>query len=225
MKKILIVLIAMTLITGLAAMVYATGDGAGIVTSPHDFSSALWNATGEICVTCHTPHAAITGEQLLWNHAMSTATYTMYSSATLTAKNMTVDAQPTGINKLCLACHDGTVALDSFGGATGITMISPTYPAQMNIGTNLSKTHPIGVVYDDDPIDGSGDMNLRPAATTAMGLSGFISDVLEVGKITCHSCHDVHNQESAPNTELLRVANTVAAGGTASGLCLTCHIK
>lgn len=223
MKKVLIVILAVTLIAGLAAIVYATGDGAGIVTSPHDFSSGVgassWNKTGEICAVCHAPHAASAVDPLLWNHANSSATYTMYSSALLTAKGVTQDAQPSGISKLCLACHDGTVALDSFGGATGITPISPTYPAQMNLGTNMQKTHPIGVEYSDIK-----DPNLWPAATRAMGLSGYIADVLEAGKIQCHSCHDVHNQESAPSSELLRVGNTTSTG-SASGLCLTCHIK
>jgi hypothetical protein len=58
-----------------------------------------------------------------------------------------------------------------------------------------------------------------------MGTSGTIASVLDNGKVQCSSCHDVHDQESVAGSHLLRVAQTVAQGGTASGLCLTCHIK
>jgi hypothetical protein len=58
-----------------------------------------------------------------------------------------------------------------------------------------------------------------------MGTSGTIADVLDAGKVQCSSCHDVHDQESVAGTHLVRVAQSVAQGGVASGLCLTCHDK
>ena len=60
----------------------------------------------DVCIFCHTPHHA-SGDGPLWNHQMSGASYTPYSSSTLKA---TV-GQPTGSSRLCLSCHDGTVAL------------------------------------------------------------------------------------------------------------------
>ena len=82
-----------------------------IVFTKHNLSvsgpgSLRASTEADICIFCHAPHNT-TGVGPLWNHALSAATYTPYSSSTLKA---TV-GQPTGASKLCLSCHDGTVAL------------------------------------------------------------------------------------------------------------------
>lgn len=217
---------------GLAVMIWtaappalANGAGNGITNSPHDFSSEAWNDTGEICRVCHVPHdhgrtrGATVG--LLWNHALSTATYTMYSSDTLDGA---ADAQPTGISKMCLGCHDGTVAIDDFdnhNGGTNFIGADDQVPGITDGGNpDLRATHPISIIYD------TVDTGLFPTSNT-MGGSGTIADVLENGKVQCHSCHDVHDSpgEAVANTHLLRVAQTTNQGGSPSGLCLTCHDK
>ena len=89
-----------------------------IVGSAHDFSGQGWSG-GQICVPCHTPHKAniTVADAPLWNHALTAATFTLYSSPTL---NATL-TQPGGGSKLCFSCHDGTVAINSFGGTTDST--------------------------------------------------------------------------------------------------------
>ena len=116
---------------------------AAISGTDHDFSSRGWGST-EICVFCHAPHntnTSVAGAPL-WNHAVTGATFTMYSSSSLKA---TMPGQPAGVSKLCLSCHDGVTALDSFGTRTPtagpITGIA-------NIGTNLGNDHPIGFAYN-----------------------------------------------------------------------------
>ena len=81
-----------------------------IVGSAHDFSGEGWSG-GEICLPCHTPHNADTTEPdaPLWNHAVTSALYTLYDSPTMDV----APEQPRPASKLCLSCHDGTVALDS----------------------------------------------------------------------------------------------------------------
>ncbi len=183
----------------------------GIVNSEHDFSGESWNTTTEICITCHTPHDAdmTVADSPLWNHEVTAATFTLYSSSTLDATDL---GQPDGVSKLCLSCHDGTVALDSFGGATGSTMIT----GGALVGTDLSNDHPISFTYDDTLATTDGE--LFPPSTTNSGLGGTINaDLLVGGKLECSSCHDVHDADG--NTNLLRIANT------ASALCLTCHNK
>ena len=68
------------------------------------------NNYGEVCVYCHTPHAANTTIALpLWNRTNKLTTYNTYNSSTITQPV----SQP-GPNSLsCLSCHDGTVAIDS----------------------------------------------------------------------------------------------------------------
>ncbi|MBI4849983.1 MAG: hypothetical protein HY808_15650 [Nitrospirae bacterium] len=236
MKKIIILALAVLLTAGVASMALANGLGMGIAGSPHDFSTDVWNARQEICRVCHVPHDHQLATQyylngLLWNHGVSSATYTMYNNAWSSSINGVSSAQPDGTAKLCLGCHDGTVAIDTFDKYAGGTIFIGGYNAGYKIpgfldGTNLDLrgTHPISITYNDDPAAG-GDVNLAVATATAIGTSGTIAEVLDNGKVQCSSCHDVHDQEAVAGTHLLRVAQTVATGGSASGLCLTCHIK
>ena len=198
-------LASVTLVAYFAA--FASMTHAEIAGSDHDFSGAGWSQ-GQICIVCHTPHNADTSAvgAPLWNHEVSTATYTLYSSPTLDA---TV-SQPAGASKLCLSCHDGTVAIDSFGGNTGSVMIS----GDKLIGTDLTGSHPISFTYDASLAVTDG--GLYDPGTASSGLGGTITeDLLFDDSLECASCHDVHN--SADNDDLLRINN---AG---SALCLTCH--
>ncbi len=188
------------------------GFGQTIVGSAHDFSGETWNPTGEICIVCHTPHHAdvsVTNAPM-WNHDVSTATYTLYSSSTLDATDL---GQPDANSKLCLSCHDGTVAVDNFGGATGGTEF---VSGDILIGTNLSGHHPISFTYD--AALATADGGLFDPTTTSSGLGGTIDgDMLFANKLECGSCHDVHNGSG--------VANLLVKSNASSALCLTCHNK
>ncbi len=231
MKKLLIIAFAVALVTGMSSMAMALITG-----SAHDFSAADWNPTGEICRVCHVPHDHALDTRyytngLLWNHAVSEATYQLYDQAWSSTLDGT-PIQPDGHSKLCLACHDGTVATDTFdsyaGGVKDITDWGngrriPYFDVD-GTGNNdagvqdLHGTHPISIDYN------LADPQLN-ALDTPIGTSGTIEDVLEFGKLQCSGCHDVHNTEAVDGTPLLRVANSTSQGGDASGLCLVCHAK
>jgi predicted CXXCH cytochrome family protein len=188
---------------------------AGIGGSKHDFSTTGWSG-GQICVACHAPHNNTNAAgSVLWNHALTTATFTLYSSPTMNATGAAVG----GVSKLCLSCHDGTVALDSFGGNTGTTFIN----ASANLGNNLTNDHPIGITYDGALVTADGGLKaITSAANIGPGgaKTGTIdSNLLAGGKVECSSCHDVHNTNTAVTANLLKITN---AG---SALCLTCHTK
>lgn len=251
----------------------ANGSGAGIVGSPHDFTDGVdggggarvedWNFRGEICRTCHAPHdkardtplGVLDGETqtgLLWNHQLSSLTYTVYTSDTLDG----AIGQPVGIAKLCLGCHDGTVTLDSFDSRIGAS----TDPTTMNevddhfvipnmasaAAGDLRGTHPISVAYNEaGDISGSAANSGLNPDTSTFAFSGLpIAAVLETSTrgnlVQCSSCHDVHDSvgEAVPLTHLLREPNAgdvvdgsdplnpvLVASGVPSGLCLTCHDK
>ncbi|MFZ4399134.1 MAG: cytochrome c3 family protein [Bacteroidales bacterium] len=187
-----------------------------IAGSSHDFSTQTWNTSGEICIVCHTPHNANTSvlDAPLWNHTLSaTASFTMYTSSTM---NSTA-GQPDGSSKLCLSCHDGTVALENFGGVTtGTHLLTGT----TLLGSNLSNDHPISITYD--AALATADGGLHNPNTALSGLGGTIAaNMLIGGKMQCSSCHDVHNSAGGvPGvTSLLRKSNV------GSALCLTCHNK
>ena len=174
---------------------------AGIAGSPHDFSARGWGTT-EVCIFCHAPHNT-TGGTPLWNHKATAATFTLYSSTTL---NATL-AQPAGVSKLCLSCHDGTVAVDSYGTRTGATNVAGT----RLIGTDLSNDHPIGFAYTAALATADGGLVAPASASQVVAGVPLYGSQLE-----CASCHDVHNNTLG---SFLRMANT------GSALCVKCHTK
>lgn len=137
--------------------------------------------TTEICIFCHTPHGANTDASginaPLWNRNLSTARYILYDQVWSTSfegyeKSPKPNA-PTGYSRLCLSCHDGTIALGSVVNPPGsgiyyppLDMIYPTGQAPAGgagtmpvgsgvstgdtrvIGTNLQNDHPVSFLYD-----------------------------------------------------------------------------
>jgi hypothetical protein len=136
MKKLFVI----SLVLG-AGFFLATVASAQITNSAHDLSARTTanNPENQLCIYCHTPHHSDTtvADAPLWNHELTVATFTVYSSTTLDASV----GQPLGVSKLCLSCHDGTVALDAFGGMPGhLGALGAGNSA--NLGTDLSNDHP-----------------------------------------------------------------------------------
>lgn len=219
----------------------STAYGSGIVGSAHDFSDEGW-ADSEICKPCHTPHNAVEASvsSRLWNHQLSNASYTLHG-ARATGTGTTLDATRSGGqvdmdmgSRLCLSCHDGTVALDSFGGTTGTVMIATENP-DVDLGTDLSNDHPVGVsaVYRPEYAPSPGHYPYKPIADVkAAGLrfanlgttrtitntDGTTSTVTNEA-VSCITCHNPHENAEGTDRYLLRMSN---AG---SNMCLTCHDK
>jgi len=202
-----------TLLFFVAAFTASSGSrGESILTSKHNLSTSgpgTIKAEGEmeICVFCHTPHDSLP-EAPLWNRTSSGDTYAPYNSTTLNA----VVGQPTGSAKLCLSCHDGTIALGLVNSRPSeIPMIGgiTTMPSGNTlISTDLSDDHPVSFVFDSALATSNGQLH-DPAT-----LNGFVS--LEDGRVQCTSCHDPHDNRYG---KFLTVDNVGAA------LCLTCHDK
>lgn len=140
---------------------------AGVKGTPHDLSS-LSNTTGpkavsntEECVFCHTPHVAYP-DSPLWNHQYSSvANYTEPSSSTQLS---TPTNPPDGSSKLCLSCHDGTVALGAVrwawtpGGPTSLIAMegagmNGAIPSMYSLGTDLSGTHLVSIAVNPQLIN------------------------------------------------------------------------
>ncbi|MEI8280659.1 MAG: cytochrome c3 family protein [Bacteroidota bacterium] len=219
------IIFATLLVLGLAPLSY----GQGLATSKHDFTSAAWNnATlissnlrGQMCLPCHAPHntndtsAGLTAP--LWNHRMSAqGTYSVYAGYNMQA----VVGQPDGTSKLCLSCHDGTVALENFRTySTGTTYIGSLSSGVSLTGTDLRNDHPISFTYDQALATADGKLYDPTVALSGLAGGGTIAhDMLEGGtKVQCNSCHDPHNGAGVPH--LLIKTNS------GSQLCFTCHNK
>ena len=116
--------------------------------------------------------------------------YKTYTSNSLKA----LPGQPTGKSKLCLSCHDGTIALGSVNSrnqpiqmAGGIT----TIPAgsKTNLGTDLSDDHPISFSYDSDLVD------QEPQAQNPRAFSPPPCNSTPNKELQCTTCHDAHNNQ------------------------------
>nr|WP_242521788.1 cytochrome c3 family protein [Motiliproteus sp. SC1-56] len=176
----------------LAATDLDTRRQSKIAETKHNFSSASGNTvrstdTDEICVFCHTPHGATVqaGVQApLWNRRFSTASYATYSSTSIQA---TIDATPGGASKLCLSCHDGTLAIGALANMPGQDVGSgslsmqgtdaggtmPGDPASgysRDLGIDLSNDHPISLTYNRDLALADGELYNPESTTPGQGL-------------------------------------------------------
>ena len=138
----------------------------------------------EVCIFCHAPHNT-SGKSPLWNRELRATNYDIYQSSTLDAQ----PGQPTGSSKLCLSCHDGTIALGNvLSRADKISMLGGDYmPAGLShLGTNLSDDHPISFYYTTG-LAASDSQLLNPQSLPpAIKLDA-------TGQLQCTACHDPHN--------------------------------
>jgi len=223
------------------------GSRAAVIGSPHDFSGESWNIAksdpNSVCGPCHQAHHANSSVIPLWGHTTSQGPWTMYStlnSPTFIAAP-SQSPTPTGASLACLSCHDGTVAVNSYGGQIqGGSAVTITNTAK--IGTDLTHTHPISFVYNAALV-GTGPNQDRflynpdttqvlvPSSGTFvpgndMTINGFLMSGTH--RVECDSCHDVHNEIGTPydivnNPKLVKIVGT--QNGRGSLLCRSCHNK
>jgi predicted CXXCH cytochrome family protein len=173
----------------------------------------------EICVFCHTPHGGQSTDGPLWNRNLSVQTYQPYDSPSL----QSASGQPTGSSKLCLSCHDGTIALGSVLNVRGGSSValqntgaSGEMPAGTSlIGTNLTNDHPVSFDFDAGVATTDGEL-----VTPSGGMIGPLPLFPRGGgsELQCTTCHDPH---SPTPDNFLRIEPR----DQNNGLCLTCHSK
>jgi len=138
----------------------------------------------QVCIFCHAPHNT-SGVRPLWNRELPLGSYRIYESSTLDADPQ----QPTGASKLCLSCHDGTIALGSvLSRGDQIRMMGGDFrPAGLtNLGTDLSDDHPISFFYTSGLA--ASDRQLVDPQSLPMQVR-----LDEDGQLQCTACHDPHN--------------------------------
>lgn len=164
-----------------------------------------------VCVFCHTPHhanASNLNQTPLWSRELSGKTYDLYASSTLKSSPQ----QPTGSARLCLSCHDGTIALGKLTGGKTIGGLSTPIPVgTANLGEwqarpDLRNDHPISFTY---PL---GEQELVESYALPLEVK------LEDGVLQCTACHDPHNDLN----RYFLVKDNKQPG---SPLCVTCHNK
>lgn len=197
---------------------------AGIAGTKHDFTpsggSPIPGVT-ELCSSCHVPHRPLINVPL-WGHALSNATYVLYNqnpeykptASVYNPSPETFEGTPT---RLCLSCHDGTVAV---AGTAFLTASNPSWimndngpiPAPSDGGQNykgLLGSHPVGVTLGS--MHGNGDcLKCHGEIARKVSVIKFYDK-----KIQCTTCHNPHMKVAG--TKFLVMPNTNSA------LCQTCH--
>ena len=238
-------------VVAFTCVVFASVSYAGISNTVHNMSitgpgTIKATAETEICVFCHVPHNANPAVPL-WNHDMSGAAHTMYDSDYLRRAGYTV---PTGlgttsgnpglISRLCLSCHDGTVAIgavyivrgtilgNNVIAMTGVAPTTETMPTTATgyIGTDLTRHHPVGIEYDPSVTitfgaAGSGvnprTIELLSSPSAPLKLYSYSG----INYVECASCHDPHLE----NYEFLRVTSGTTNAAKVVTTCTSCHNK
>jgi predicted CXXCH cytochrome family protein len=160
-----------TALAGLAALALgltAFGASAPIANSKHNMNLVFGNGTiqnNEVCLPCHSAHSRQPEDmEFLWNHEMPTTEYKTYALSGTNASLNVGDLDE--VSKMCLSCHDGTVAVDSYystiGAAPGATLVNGTHKlgagndalgnstAGFVVGGgtgDLTHDHPVGIRY------------------------------------------------------------------------------
>ncbi|MBI1822727.1 MAG: hypothetical protein HYR80_01215 [Nitrospirae bacterium] len=144
--------------------------------------------TAEVCVFCHTPHGAsqVASNLLqapLWNRQLASNQYTLYDQVW----SKSFDGQlnlgaPTGYSRLCLSCHDGTVALGAVlnkPGSGGYIDPANISLAQFN-NSSFTMSYQGGDVYQGGP---QQDPSLRgfPQNTMPVGSGELTGDTRRLG--------------------------------------------
>ena len=208
------ILIAIAVLAGYGVAGHGTCM-AGILNSKHNLSTSgvgeLKAATEtRVCVFCHTPHNARRDSPFLWNRSDQTTNYIPYNSSTMYA----AVGQPTGASKLCLSCHDGTIALGAvlsqleeiefLGGIRYLPATRPSY-----LGTDLSDDHPVSFYYDSSIDQGNSELVASSILPKEISLD-------DGGRLQCTACHDPHDDTWG---SFLVMSNQY------SHLCASCHNK
>lgn len=206
-----VVSISMLAVLGVMMGIAPAFADESIVNSKHDLSArgpgpirAVQET--EVCIFCHTPHNAAP-QTPLWNRESPRLHYRIYESSTTDAR---ID-QPSGPSKMCLSCHDGSLALGnvlSRPQSHPIVMTARTIPPGTSDLTNdLSDDHPIGFRYDRALFNRDRQLRAPEVVSRELPLGAH-------GEMHCTTCHDPHNNELG---SFLRETDQMSV------ICMSCH--
>ncbi len=190
---------------------FAADSKQAILGSKHDLGvtggGSVTSAVSNSCVFCHAPHNVLATVTPLWDHQLSPQTYTAYTSSTY---NSGPQMPAAGSSKLCLSCHDGTVAV-GLTIAEGSIATSGTMEPEDILGTNLSSGHPVSMMPVDDGQLAASLFNTPPSTKDP-------AVKLVEGKVECTTCHDPHVPDNDPLVPMF-----LSRSNANGALCAACH--
>jgi len=201
---------AFALAAACVAAPHAARGQARVAQTPHNLSAVgpgpvRAQSESQVCFFCHAPHVA-RGTRPAWNRELSVSSYRIYQSSTLDAR----PGQPSGASKLCLSCHDGTIALGKVLSRTErVRMVGGDFVAAglTNLGTDLSDDHPVSFAFSPGLAASDSQLASPLALPEEVGLDA-------AGEMQCTTCHDPHSNEKGDFLVLTEEYGE---------LCVACH--
>ena len=191
------------------AMAQIPGDQLGV----HDLTpsgvSPVKGGVASSCLYCHAPHSSLSGPPL-WNQTLSTQTYNNYTSSTYHQTNA---APIVGTSsKLCLSCHDGTVAPGQTV-AFGKMLVGGVMASTARFGNDLRGSHPTSMKA---PLVESPEIAAQLFSSSPNTKDPAVK--LVKNTVECTTCHDPHSQGKDHTVPMFLVRDN-----TRGQLCLSCH--
>jgi predicted CXXCH cytochrome family protein len=199
-----------------------------VVYTPHNLSASgglgkhqiAFSEEQRVCIFCHAPHNSNPTSGIpLWNRQLPDPTKYNYPYQSSTLQASPKPGLPTGASRLCLSCHDGTIALGAFGGSTitsAEAMPSDVDPTRNpNLTTNLSNHHPISFSYTAGL---AAAANLVPPASLPQAIK-----LESGGLLQCTACHDPHDNEFGNFLVINNTDPSKPGYSPGSPLCVACH--
>lgn len=233
-------LVRFILVAAATCLFVTTAAAVDLVDSPHDLSTTSTNGgvhtdasdgSNQLCVFCHTPHAAVSSAYgPLWNRNYTPGTFTYYTSSTFDGGTISLGSE----SYACLSCHDGSLALDNLVNTPGTgteawvaggiyTFVDPNARLDADnkltagpaaVGTDLSDDHPVGFTY---ATSAAADPDILAAPGGA--------EILYSGQMECATCHNVHDHDGGGAGVDAGYEAFLRGSMDQSQLCLDCHQK
>jgi hypothetical protein len=206
--------------------------------------SPIAGGTDQICIFCHTPHSG-TANTPLWSRPdTSVATFPLYAQPLAIKGDLQGDPSaanrsqykndgsvtyPNGSSRLCLSCHDGVTAINILNDNTTIAMVSNQNFVTGNAVIDLSTSHPISFIYNNNVLTTDIAPN-RPVGSYQLPPGGDGVDTPLDGqqRMQCTTCHDPHNDTSLDGGGLPPFwRHTTVVNGTYDEyeeVCAQCHV-
>jgi len=170
----------------------------------------------QVCVFCHTPHGKYEdkfGERpFLWNRPEAGSPSARYDATISSSFNATNNVNLGQGSKMCLSCHDGTVAIGNIDTNTEISVVGDNLTGGKlsqggsYIGQDLSDDHPVGFDYNAGLSADDGEL-YDPAVTSHIGVP------VGRGLAQYNSLVDSLDVNTSPSGDQVTTTTTDSGGG------------
>ena len=239
-----VALAAFAAVAAASTLSFAGGPArTGVNGSLHDMN--LYNAPGNahgglqdqynrVCVFCHTPHNATVDDGgmnplPLWGNDITTKSQDPYQWATPANADAlgTPADQLIGPSRLCMTCHDGTLALDAHTSNGTLNNGNFKLTGSRAIGSDdslLIKTHPIGFDY----VVAKTKRNNQTTTVGGVTSTYAIQEIVDEGegfatKITASPTQGTYNSVERKGTRSIASVLYSGPNGGKIMTCATCH--